>query len=206
MKRRIIKYLKKTKDADLLNLVSGLFHHSCQTHYSQIPLVCIIQILLFWNNCVSECGFEMKQLCRKLDIHQVPHATTYVEVKNYLYKIAIKFGDFVMVNLYPSFGTFSITEADKNHEQQTHCKSDIISSFGVKKNKWMIPSEAQNKPLKIIFEIFYPTTCLTCKQEFGSDCYVKIWIFHRSLDLMGGFVTQLNISKLKCSDKIEIIC
>ena len=70
----------------------------------------------------------------------------------------------------------------------------------------MIPSEAQNKPLKIIFEIFYPTTCLTCKQEFGSDCYVKIWIFHRSLDLMGGFVTQLNISKLKCSDKIEIIC
>ena len=205
MKSRILRYLKNKQDHDIINLIVGLFHESYKNHQWHIPFVCIILIILFWNNCVIDCALRLNQFRRKMEMQKVPHATTWINIKKYVYKIVIKFGEFRIVNLYPLHGTFSITDPQTTDiKQQT--KSFIMSSFGEDKTKWSVPLEAQNKSLKIIFEMFYPTACETCQQQFGSQSYIKIWIFHGTLDFMGGFVTQLDMSKLRSDEIIEIIC
>ena len=206
MKSRILEYLKSRYDYDVLNLISGLFHKSGKNYQRHIPLVCKILITVFWNNYEICCALRLNQLHKKMIKTKVPHATTWIVIKKYHYKIVIKFGEFRIINVYPMFGTFSIIDPQNICNQQINQKSFIISSFTGHKQKWIIPSESENKSIKIIFEILYPDGCKSCQKEFGSERYVKIWIFHSGLDLLGGFITRLNISNLKCQDRIEIIC
>jgi len=204
MKIRLRKYFEKKQDQDIINLVNGIFNESCKSHGS-IPLACICLIVSYWNAYDIEYALEFKKLRKTMKMRKVPHATTWINIKQHIYKIAIKFGQFQIVNLYPSFGKYSVIDCKQSYKKI--CTSTIVSSEN-KKEKWIVPPEYQNKSIKIVLEFFYPNACKTCKSEFGSQSHVEIWIFHSGFDLNGGFVTKLNMSNsiFKSDEIIDVIC
>ena len=198
-------FLRSGQDNDIANLVSGMYHQSNYLIINDmldIPWMCIYLIIKFWNYCDSDCVLQFHKFMEKLKKkHKIACSTTWIDIKQKdTYKIAIKFGEYRIVNLYPRFGTFSIIDANTKKILQN--RLIIKTSCGTK--KWIIPTKHHNKPFRVILQLFYSKSCKTCKK---SPSYIKIFIFHSGLDLIGGFVTSLNVpnSLFESDESIEII-